>query len=197
MSGALTTIQGEFQERVKNHIKDTFVSLIPEEQFAQMVNAEIKAFFEDPTEFIWESGGYNSPEKLKAKITPFRQLVWRQVKAIVESELLKWFAGDQEAQFREFVQELLGTETVKEGTALTVQKLMIVMAGQMFYNCAVQANMQMRGDLQAIFQRHGFPMQAIFDLSKLNMNSVYAPAVAPGAEPPAGTIHVPPSYNQP
>lgn len=190
MSNALTSIQGEFQERVKNHIKDTFVSLVTEAEFARMVNAEIKAFFEDPSQFNWEPGGYSRSESLSLKITPFRQLVWSRVKTIVESELHVWFYGDQEKHFREFVKELLGSDSFKDGASLNVQQLMTVMAGRMFYNCAVQANMQMRSDLQGIFARQGLPPSLVNELTNMQTPGQYMPGTAPGSDPVQGSIYV-------
>jgi hypothetical protein len=191
MTGELAVMQNAFQERVKNHMKDVIGTLIPDEQFAKMVNDEIKAFFETPVQFTWESGsGYRSDQTLKTNITPFRQMVWSKVKPIVESELQKWFDGEQEKQFREFVAEMIGSEAVKEGTALSTQKLMMVMAGQMFYQCATQANMQMRSDLIGIFAKHQFPYQLMQDLGAMQVPSVYSPQTSPGAEPQVGTVPV-------
>lgn len=193
MSAALTTAQSQFQERVKNHIKDTFVSLIPEEEFARMVDAEIKAFFENTVDYTWEAAGYRDTEKLKISMTPFRQMVWSKVKPIVEAELQNWFAGPQEAQFREFVKEMIGSDTLKNGTALTVQQLMVVMAGQMFYQCAAQANMQMRSDLQTIFYRAGMPGNLLAEMANFKVPGQYMPQTAPGSEPAPGSVYVNPS----
>lgn len=70
---------------VKDRIKATFVSLVPDDQWDQMVQKEIDAFFNQEVELNlvehkdYEKGSYWHPVitlPIKTKMTPFRQLVW-------------------------------------------------------------------------------------------------------------------------
>jgi len=69
---------------VKDRIKATFVSLVPDDQWDQMVQKEIDAFFnvEQDLNFIEVNDykdSYWNPKRsypIVTKMTPFRQLVW-------------------------------------------------------------------------------------------------------------------------
>lgn len=73
-----------FMDAVKEKIKNSFLELIPEENWDKMVEAEVKAFFEDKVQFTVEttSGGYGQRDRMFYKFegdtepTMFRTLVW-------------------------------------------------------------------------------------------------------------------------
>ena len=82
-----------FKQRVHDHIVSTFGSLIPPEQFEMMVNAQVKAFFEDEREWtLKQDGHYGHNFNVNMRVTPFRQMVWERVRKEVNDQLDKQFA---------------------------------------------------------------------------------------------------------
>ncbi len=97
MSTAVAQIP-DLKEKIADHIRNTFGSLIPEEVWGQMIDKEMKAFFEDFIE--WEvkevaipgsNANYGWQERTKmamvAKMTPFRALVWQAMSPLVHKKI--------------------------------------------------------------------------------------------------------------
>lgn len=76
------------KKRVSDSVTATFGMMIPETQWAAMVEREVKAFFEEPTspfsitEERVKDGSWGSEKivshHLTTKLTPFRALIWKQ-----------------------------------------------------------------------------------------------------------------------
>lgn len=76
----------QLMEGVKDRIKTTFVSLIPDEQWDGLVQREIDAFFQpvkytnsQSTQQVWRNNvGYvfEGQEVVEVEMSPFRKLVW-------------------------------------------------------------------------------------------------------------------------
>lgn len=76
----------KLMEGVKDRIKSTFVSLIPDDKWEEMVDKEIKSFFEDKvsleitkeqerrSDSFWEKDSFFIT---KTEQSPFQALVWR------------------------------------------------------------------------------------------------------------------------
>lgn len=82
----------DFQERVTDSVRSNIGMLIPEEEFDNLVQKEIKAFFEEELEHTTvdkKVTGYNRKDKIiqSVKITPFRKMVWDEVERQLKSKL--------------------------------------------------------------------------------------------------------------
>lgn len=82
----ITTFQ-QVQDKIKESVKVQFFNLLPDEAFQKLIDEEINAFFEVTNkEYVLKSGSYNS-SSLVANISPFRLIIWTEVKKIVEIRL--------------------------------------------------------------------------------------------------------------
>ncbi len=88
------------KKRITEQVQANFGMLIPQDKFTEMVNKEIKAFFEvDDLQLFAsterrEEGGWSRHsfiENWKVKCTPFRLLVWMEVHKIIEKQLSATF----------------------------------------------------------------------------------------------------------
>lgn len=97
---AETLIQFEpdaLKKRIAESVQVSFGMLIPESEWQKMVDKEVKAFFEEEGQFIWQrqeelknSSYYGQSryyETLKFGMTPFRQQVWECVNKLVKQQL--------------------------------------------------------------------------------------------------------------
>jgi len=90
----------QLKARIAETVQSTFGMLIPQEQWEEMINKEVKAFFEHTKEWEWESkihsyssSNYHNPkeyrETLKIHVTPFRAEVWQAIREYLKSEIEK------------------------------------------------------------------------------------------------------------
>jgi hypothetical protein len=84
------------KKRVAETVQVQFGMLIPEAQFTEMVNREIRAFFEDDHLNHVEvfNNSYNS-QSVKVRCTPFRVMVWDRVHEILKKKLSDIIFGEQ------------------------------------------------------------------------------------------------------
>lgn len=98
----------QLMQGVKDRIKATFVSLVPDDQWEKMVEREIKAFFEEPQTIVLaeterrNTNSYHSTKmnQLQVQISPFRALVWQHCgeltfKFLNEKVNMDFFKGAQ------------------------------------------------------------------------------------------------------
>lgn len=116
----------KFTESVKNRIKETFVGMIPEDEWQGLVEKEVKAFFDQPVkmEITKESappvGGawYGSNYFVAtSEQTPFRAIVWEYCKEMTYETLKErinkeffnntWSPSEEDLseKMREFIKE--------------------------------------------------------------------------------------------
>ena len=87
----------DLKKRVTASVVAGFGMLIPEAAFNEMVNKEIKAFFEDTSAQIAfeqiRTGSYNNDtrEQVKLFCTPFRLMVWKEMHKIIEKKIKEVF----------------------------------------------------------------------------------------------------------
>lgn len=173
----------DFKQRVQDHVLNTFGSLIPQEQFEQMVNAEIKSFFEGKTEIqitkVESSYSSGRVEALKTNLTPFRAVVYAAVLKMVGSQLDTFFTSEH-APVKKMIQELIEIPELQEAQVSEAQRLMMAMAGMMFKNVMENANLQATYSLAQAFRNRN-----MWDIADIVMTApnVYAPAANPEIKP--------------
>jgi len=97
MSNEITINTTDFKQRVKDHVINTFGSLIPEDQMVKMIDAEMMDFFNTPTQIKFQVSnlGYNRQEvSLELPSTPFKQLVWTTLVPMVQQRLRTYFTAN-------------------------------------------------------------------------------------------------------
>lgn len=80
--------------RVAETVQVAFGKLIPEDQWVQMVDKEVKAFFELEVELnykektVYRSRGEDAERwEIRATMTPFRLMVWEQLQDLIGKKL--------------------------------------------------------------------------------------------------------------
>jgi hypothetical protein len=79
----------DIKEKITEQVKVSFMNLIPEDKFKELVNAELKAFFEDERQFLYTEenrNNYNASWRANLKMTPFRQMVWEEVHKLASAK---------------------------------------------------------------------------------------------------------------
>jgi ABC-type bacteriocin/lantibiotic exporter with double-glycine peptidase domain len=91
-----TEIEGlkGIQEKIVNKVRTSFFELLPADKFSELVEKEMKAFFEVTTEdfvikeAVSENSYFRSDRlKLVTPISPFRAIVWAECQNIVNKKL--------------------------------------------------------------------------------------------------------------
>jgi hypothetical protein len=122
---------------VKDRVKSTFVSLIPDEQWDNLVKKEVDAFFTEsdaPKDYNYSKGGY--AYEVKTVPSPFRAMVWEMCQNQTNRVL------------REYLQERFQQQYDQQGKPIiddAIQKLIVENAGQMFAQMitgSIQSSMQ-------------------------------------------------------
>lgn len=142
--------QNAFRQRVEQHIINSFASLLSDDQFAALVDAQIRAFFETPGPWTLEnvrSSGYSVDNlyKLNMPATPFQMMVWQYVKPRAAERLKDYFDDKGRSAIDQFLDELLAIPEFGEGQRARVEKLMLAMTASLFADLArsVSANVKM------------------------------------------------------
>lgn len=152
-----------FKNRVKAHITNSFGSLLPEAQFTAMIEAEIKEFFETPRELIFEElnrSGWSQGEKIaiKSALTPFQQMVWRELTKLVSARLDKYMKDDNTLNpINKMLDELFTIPEFEDHQVLTAQKMMLAMAGQFFSAQLNSVGRDAKNSIAYAFQNAGMP----------------------------------------
>lgn len=83
---------------LRERIRAAVMDLIPEEQLDKLIQTEIEAFFKPDADFIFESKqtGYGNKMVAQVPVSPFRVIVWDQLRAIVSPMLEKALVARQE-----------------------------------------------------------------------------------------------------
>ena len=99
----LMNFQG-VKEKITEKVKVSFFELLPDDKFTELVNSEIKAFFESTIEDFEiksvkeRSYSYGSDSTVNVKLTtpisPFRAIVWGECKALVIKKLDTYFTDE-------------------------------------------------------------------------------------------------------
>lgn len=142
----------DFKKRVQDHVVNTFGSLIPPQQFEALVNAEIKAFFEQTVSFevsrVHSEWGRNI-DSFKTAMTPFRAVVWAKTQQMAQEAMRDFFNGPH-APVRKILDELTQLPEIQGQQLSQAQQLMLAMAGVMFKNVMLSAN---ESSLMTLIQR--------------------------------------------
>ena len=156
MSQELATFQ-EVQDRIKESVKVQFFNLLPDEAFQKLIDAEINSFFEvKGSEYTFKSTSYNCG-KLVAELSPFRVLVWEQVRELAKARMKAVFESE------EFKQACMGpglTSELVEAGQDRFERLAVAMAGVFFRETMHQALFQAKNDIYNAVQSAGLPIQA-------------------------------------
>lgn len=147
----ITTFQ-QVQDKIKESVKVQFFNLLPDEAFQKLIQEEISAFFEvTDKEFTIKSGTYNS-SSLVASISPFRVLIWAEVKKIIEARLKLLL---ESPDFKEACMGP-GTDTLLiEAGKDRFERLSIAMAGTFFHEVMYQAMYKTKMDMAAALSSAG------------------------------------------
>lgn len=150
---ATITESKDFRTALKEKVLGALVELIPEEEFNNMLNAEVKAFFESEQLLVIEQGkvqidnprynpsnGYQYGNDktitkdcmvLNIKMTPFRQLVWKYLSEYVSNQVSDVINSEHSAVKQEldkwFVE--VATDDINETQRALINKF--VMTGSM------------------------------------------------------------------
>lgn len=181
----LTNInQVDFKKRVTEHVINTFGSLIPEDQFKSMVDAEITAFFNTPVMFSLAEAPQKkysyygaSPEtqqQLNVPITPFRQMVWAELRKLVNVRLESYMSDTNATNpVNKLLDSLFSIQEFEQHQVMTTQQLMLAMSGQMMRQVMKTASVDARQAIAQVFRDQGYHDLAMStDNSALHTSSV-------------------------
>ncbi len=98
--------QAALRKRVTETVTASFGMMIPEDQWQSLVEREIKAYFEEPTDMVFVEGeaptmhwgnavGQARRDAFKARMTPFRLLVWTAVTDHCHAHLQGLLGGEK------------------------------------------------------------------------------------------------------
>ncbi|EKZ9178192.1 hypothetical protein RFA54_001648 [Vibrio vulnificus] len=113
MTNALSNIN-DLKDKLSEQIKVSIFNMLPDDKIADLVEEEIKAFFEEPCAEYWavtQQSGYGSDQRAKimARVSPFRLIVWNQLSKHLERNLDELFGSP------EFIARCqIGDESVKD-----------------------------------------------------------------------------------
>lgn len=165
---ALVFDPNALKQRISDGVRTAFGMMIPDEQFQALVEKEIAAFFdEDGLDYVFEEvdknpSSYNSSkyERLKARVSPFRLLVW---KAVSEECVTRIKALTEDPEFKSRIDVLWKDGRDEHVTQLTErqEKLLEQMAPtfvpmmfrHMFGSMLLQSHDQLRNEMTTALQR--------------------------------------------
>jgi len=101
----------DLEAKVREKVVTTFVALLPESAFDDLVSKAIKEYFETTTKplKVLESAGYggNTVKELTYQLSPFQYLVWNEMHKLAKSAIEEHFEGKRE----EIKRSILGRYT--------------------------------------------------------------------------------------
>ena len=141
----LTNFQ-QVQDRIKEQVKVQFFNMLPDEAFQELIKKEIEAFFsnEDSKWDFVKTSHYSNVTSLQASVSPFRLLVWEQVRNQTAERLKKAYESE------EFKIACLSSDLdgeLNKAAQNRFEQLCIAMAGSMFQNLMNQAIFQIKQDI--------------------------------------------------
>ena len=97
MSSTGIALPEDFKTKVSSRVRDIFMDLIPDDTLNEMVGKEIKAFFEAENQVykVCDEYGFGSTKKLETLCSPFRLMVWNEVRKLVEPKMQEVFNSDE------------------------------------------------------------------------------------------------------
>ena len=134
----------DFKTKVTELVVNSFGSIIPPETLQQLIDEQIKAFFEEPTSLQFSSvtHSYSSHvTSLKAPMTPFRALVWTQVSTLVKRELESYLMRP-DSTLQQLVRDMVKASPIEGATLTLAQHLSIQMASSLMASVVAQAATQ-------------------------------------------------------
>lgn len=184
-------LPSQFKDVIRERILSAFMDLIPKEKIDELVEIEIKAFFE--TEQLltvtqttievdnpkYESGsyGYGNDKKIKrdalvlgSKMTPFRQLVWTTLHTELAPQLLA-IINDENSALKLDLQEWM-YEKAKPDLNVSNKDLFNTMATGM-------ATMLLRNTMMDAASSAHMTLTSAFQNAGLNMNNMPGMFVPP------------------
>jgi hypothetical protein len=159
-----------FQKRVKDHIVNSFGAMLPEDQFAAMVDKQITEFFETKVQLsLKEVQTYPSRYDLSVQMTPFQQMVWNTLVPMVKERLDAHLKDDDKCQINSMLDQLFALPEVGNLEVMTTQKLLMAMAGQFFANALNNVGYQAKQSVANAFASANMPDVAGKIMSQPNM----------------------------
>ena len=140
----------DFKTKVSNRVRDIFMDLIPDDTLNEMVAKEIKAFFEnaDQTYRVREGTGYGAVKQFETMCSPFRLMVWNEVRTLVEPKLQTIFNSEEWKTETIWNSDTHMTEVqISELLDAKLEKVATLMAKNMFQNMFSQAVVAVKADL--------------------------------------------------
>lgn len=134
----------DFKTKVTELVVNSFGSLIPPETLQQLIDEQIKAFFEEPTSLQFSSvtHSYSSHvTSLKAPMTPFRALVWTQVSTLVKKDLESYLMRP-DSTLQQLVRDMVKASPIEGATLTLAQHLSVQMASSLMASVVAQAAQQ-------------------------------------------------------
>lgn len=140
----------DFKEKVTEKVRATFMDIIPEEALNELVQKEINDFFNVTSENFTlkvtaNRFGYNNGNdaEVEMRVSPFRHLVWQQVRNLVDPALKGIF--ESEEWKTEVAYDNLGKQEVRINELLDakLEQYVTIMAKAMFqqaFGAAVEAS---------------------------------------------------------
>lgn len=174
-------LPSQFKDVIRERILSAFMDLIPKEKIDELVELEIKAFFEtdqlltvtqttievDNPKYEAGSYGYGNDKRIKrdamvlgSKMTPFRQMVWATLHTALAPQLLA-IINDEGSELRVSLQEWL-TEKAKPDLNVANKDLFNTMAmgmvAMLLRNCVMDAASSAHMTMTSAFQNAGLNM---------------------------------------
>jgi hypothetical protein len=149
------------QQRVSETMKAQFAMLIPDEAFEQMANTAITEFFSTETNFEFQeikrpnpNGTYYTDQHLKYvlshAITPFKAMLWEEVRKIVKGKIDAWLKSEV-AAVNEKIETLYQESKVGHQVfELNVNDLALEMARNAHLNIISQAAMSASAQISSL-----------------------------------------------
>jgi type II secretory ATPase GspE/PulE/Tfp pilus assembly ATPase PilB-like protein len=151
----------DVKEKITEQVKVSFMNLIPPNKFKDLVDAELKAFFEDERKFTMvdskeSSYGYNERWTLDTPMTPFRQMVWQEVRKLAtekfeEVKTTTDWAAEIDQVWDEEKQEF--TKVYQTEAASRADTLAMAMASQFFKHIVTTAMQSTTSDMNQDFDK--------------------------------------------
>jgi hypothetical protein len=167
MSALANIDQNAFRQRVEDHITNTFGTLIPNDQFAALVDAQVKSFFETKEtirvreyETTKPGGHWNDKITLQSltwDFTPFQQLVHATLNELVKKRLAEHMADTNESNpINVFIASMLKSAVFEGHQLKTVQEMMLALAAKQFEFVFNAAHRDSKAEIGMAFARAGY-----------------------------------------
>ena len=141
-----------FKERIQESARNSIVGALTDEELDAMITQEIKAFFETPVEH-WVStqqGYYSSGNtSLKVNVSPFRAIVWAELKSRLNSRLDKFFNSEDFKSVEFWDENNNYRHNLSEMMDAKLEKITLKLAKNLFIDMFGAAIQQTRAEVQS------------------------------------------------